>query len=466
MNISPIIREKSIKLLSGFANNNDSLAPMVLKDAISNTAIVATYKKEGGKDDAREKAIEEYGTGVVWLFGIPALKKLFDKSVYGIFKLNPDFDIRILKDENYLNNIKQNLSMETNSILQEQKEVFKSLNEKNSLLKNFTNSQVYKGLFVSKFAITTSICALALAALVKYKQKTTQKRIERDCYKNLASEVLLNKSVNKASNFQKFNKTEKQENKNSKSISFKGLGELFMYNPIANNSLLDVSIAATRLRHGRKGERGEIGMKEAFQIIFIYLLAKPIQMAFEFVGEKLKMPISLDPMVLFSKDIKNTLTQAGDVIRNNDFIAQVKNNKGKVANVLKEGALDKILELARQDINNPLLDVLDKNGAIQILKEKKGNKQAISYLKRFDENAIVKTMLDINKTNKFIDNIKSIKAYKVFAVFANIAIAAWATGVLQPKLVILMRKLTHNGDNRNPAIVEQEKMMKLQAHQG
>ena len=64
------------------------------------------------------------------------------------------------------------------------------------------------------------------------------------------------------------------------------------------------------------------------------------------------------------------------------------------------------------------------------------------------------------------DNIKSIKAYKVFAVFANIAIAAWATGVLQPKLAILMRKIMHNGDNRNPAIVEQEKLMKLKAHQG
>ena len=465
MNISGIIKNNSIKLLSGFANNNDSLAPMVLKDAISNTAIVATYKKEGGKDDAREKAIEEYGTGVVWLFGIPTLKKLFDKAVYGFFKLNPDFDIRTLKDEKYLNNIKDNLLKDPNPALNAQKNVFNSLNDKNAVLKKFTNAQLYKGLFISKFALSTSICAIALAALVKYKQKTTQKRIEKDCYKNMASEVLLNNAVKKSKVFEDFGGVDDKKEP-QKDISFKGLGELFMYNPIANNSILDGAIAATRLKEARKGERAEVGMKEAFQIAFIYLLAKPIQMAFEAIGEKFKMPISLDPMVLFSKNIKEKLSQASEIIKENGFVVQSKNAKGNVVNSLKDGGLNKMLELAKENINNPLLDILDKNGAIQIIKDKKGNKQAINYLKRFDEAAIVKTMLDIDKLNKQVDNLKSIKAYKVFAVFANIAIAAWATGVLQPKLAILMRKILHNGDNRNPAIVEQERQMQLKAHQG
>lgn len=464
MNISNIVRNNSIKLLSGFANNNDSLAPMVLKDTISNTAIVATYKKEGGKDDAREKAIEEYGTGIVWLFGIPTLKKLFDKSVYGLFKLNPDFDIRLLKDKDYLDKLKQNILNDNNPALNAQKEVFNSLAENNSILKKLSNAQVYKGLFVSKFALSTSICALALAALVKYKQKTTQKRIEQDCYKNMASEVMTKNTLNKSQNFSKFNHAKSEGQK--KDISFKGLGEFFMYNPIANNSILDAAISATRLKEARKGERAEVGMKEAFQIVFIYLLAKPIQMVFEKIGDKLKMPISLDPMVLFTKNIKENLTAAAETIDSKDLIYITRNAKGKPKKVLKEGGLDEIFKLAKENINNPLLDILDKNGAIQIIKDKKGNKQAINYLKRYDEGAIVNTMLDIKKLNKHVDNIKSIKAYKVFAVFANIAIAAWATGVLQPKLAILMRKIMHNGDNRNPAIVEQERLMKLKAHQG
>ena len=279
----------------------------------------------------------------------------------------------------------------------------------------------------------------------------------------MASEVLINKSVKKSSDFEKFNSPKKE---NKKDISFKGLGEFFMYNPIANNSILDMAISSIRLKEARKGERAEVGMKEAFQIVFIYLVAKPMQMMFESIGEKLKLPITLDPKVLFSKNINETIANASSIINDNNFISQVKNAKGKAVNALKDDGLREIFELAKENINNPLLDILDKNGAISIIKDKKGNKQAIDYLKRIDEADVVKTMLDVNKLNENISRVKSIKAFKVFAVFANIAIAACATGILQPKLAILMRKIMHNGDNRNPAIVEQEKMMQLKAHQG
>ena len=84
----PSISANSIKLLSGLANNDDSLAAMVIKDWIGDGATVYTYKKEGGQDDAREKAIEEFGTGAVWLFAIPAIKKLLEATIYPIFKLH------------------------------------------------------------------------------------------------------------------------------------------------------------------------------------------------------------------------------------------------------------------------------------------------------------------------------------------------------------------------------------------
>ena len=92
-----------VYMLSGLANNSDSIIPMATKDTISNCAIVHTYKKEGGQDDARERAIEEFGTGAVWLFGIPSLKKCIDKFIYPLLNLNPDLDIRVLKDDNKIN---------------------------------------------------------------------------------------------------------------------------------------------------------------------------------------------------------------------------------------------------------------------------------------------------------------------------------------------------------------------------
>ena len=66
------------------------------------------------------------------------------------------------------------------------------------------------------------------------------------------------------------------------------------------------------------------------------------------------------------------------------------------------------------------------------------------------------------QTEKDCADIKSgIKAYKVFAVLANVAIGALAMGVLQPLVNIQMRKLLNGGDNRNPAIVAQEKQMAM-----
>ena len=81
MKISSVVANNSIKLLSGLGNNEDSLTAMVAKDWISDATTVYTYKKEGGKDDAREKTIEEFGTGLVWLFGIPAVKKILEKTI-------------------------------------------------------------------------------------------------------------------------------------------------------------------------------------------------------------------------------------------------------------------------------------------------------------------------------------------------------------------------------------------------
>ena len=60
MKVPSIITNNGIKLLSGLANNDDSLTAMIAKDWIGDAATVYTYKKEGGQDDAREKAIEEF----------------------------------------------------------------------------------------------------------------------------------------------------------------------------------------------------------------------------------------------------------------------------------------------------------------------------------------------------------------------------------------------------------------------
>ena len=444
------ISNYSIKFLSGLANNSDSIAPMAAKDTISNCAIVATYKNEGTKDDAREKGIEEFGTGLFWLFGIPAVKTIINKTIYPFLKLNPDFDIRHLKGKSAedISKMAHEVSQaaKNNSVLKSEVDVFNSLNDKNAVLSSFKNKDLYKGLFAVKFASATAIAAVALSAVIKYKQKTTQKRIQKDFEQKSASGILINKSVQASKTHDLF--TGNLKDKKAHTPSFKGLGELFMYNPIANTALLDGVITTTRLKEARKGERKEVAFKELFQMLFIYGLAKPIQFAFEKIGNKLNLPVELDPQILFDKNVKQKVEQALKTIKDNDL-----NNEKDV--------VSKIYQLAQNEKNSALIDILAKNNVVKLAKDSENSsKPALSYLNVIGENDLRKTMSNIQTLSKNMKNLPMIKAYKVVSVLGNIAIGALAIGVLQPKLNILMRKLLNNGDNRNPAIVAQENEMR------
>ena len=425
----PSISANSIKLLSGLANNDDSLAAMVIKDWIGDGATVYTYKKEGGQDDAREKAIEEFGTGAVWLFAIPAIKKLLEATIYPIFKLDSKFDPRVLDDSKF----DQIKSMAKGA----EKTLFDTLDDKNSVIKGLTNKQMYKSFAVGKFAVATAVAAVALTKIIKLKQKTTTDRIEKDAKRKPLSfnSSLVEKSVKENKTFESFTNPKK----NNQPSFTGGLAE-FMYNPIKNTMILDGVIAATRLKEARKEERLEVAFKELCQVVFIYGLAKPIQLGFEAMGNLIKAPIKLDPKNLFDKNL-------GQAIENSkDSIEQIKNS----SNVLKT--------LGEIDIKNPIMGLLENEGVISLTKDK----SALSMLNPIDEKSVQNAVKNLEEMGKNMGNIKTSKAFKVFAVFANILIAAGIMGVIQPKMTILLRKKLF-GSNENPAIAQQEKNAKMQA---
>ena len=424
MKISALATQNSIKLLSGLANNDDSLAAMVIKDWIGDGATVYTYKKNGGKDDAREKAIEEFGTGAIWLFAIPAIKKIIDFAIYPLFKLNSKFDPRLLDN-------KENLKTISKIAQGEEKALFDNLNNFNPVLKKFTNAQMYKGFAIGKFAIATSIAAFALGKIIKYKQKTTTDRIKKD---NKADKISFNsKTIENAVN----------ENKkfdryiNNSQISFKGGLSEFMYNPIKNTMILDGVITATRLKEARKEERLEVAFKELCQIVFIYGLAKPIQLGFEKIGELMKTPIKLDPKNLFTNNLKELIEQAKPSIN------ELKNSKNIVET------------LSNTDVKSPIMTLLQNEGLISLTKDKK----ALSVLKPIDESAIKNALNNFENMQDNIGNLKQSKIFKAVAVIANILIAAGIMGVIQPKLTIFLRKIMY-GTNENPAIAQEEKRYK------
>ena len=441
MAIPSIITNGFIKTLSGLGNNSDSIIPLVAKDVISDCALVYTYKKEGGKDDVREKAIEEFGTGALWLFGIPSFRFLIDKTIYPMLGLNSGLDPRVLNNKNKRFDLLHSFAKD------EEKKVFDTLGEKAKLLNKFdlpfTNKQMYKGVYVAKFLASTLLCAFALTKLIKYKQKTTDERIKKDIDTKRKKSEKNQVFSGKQNIYKSF-----QDKVSGQNISFKGgmvaaVGDFaqdFMFNPLKNTSILDGFIAGTRLKEGRKGERAEIGVKEIFQAVFIYLLAQPIQMAFEFIGKKAGLPIELDPKVIFDSKLQEKLLASAkdiEMLKNSD-------------NLLKS--------IYNLNPKSSLVEILANNGTIPVVKDKKSIK-AISTFKPIDENEVKKVLSNIESLSKAVSSIKKIKAFKAFAVLGNVAIAICAMGIIQPKINIWLRKKLNHGDNRNPAIVQKEKEM-------
>ena len=85
------------KIFQQLSDSSNSVLPIAAKDTLSNCAITYIYDKKASKEDGKERAIEEFGTEIVWIGGIALLKKLFDKTIYKLFKADPNFDVRNLK---------------------------------------------------------------------------------------------------------------------------------------------------------------------------------------------------------------------------------------------------------------------------------------------------------------------------------------------------------------------------------
>ena len=136
-----------------------------------------------------------------------------------------------------------------------------------------------------------------------------------------------------------------------------------------------------------------------------------------------------------------------------------KNGTKKVIKNLSKDAIDKLKQISKQNPDNSLADILENNGVVNLIRDKNGMKHGISNLSYIDSKKLLKSFSAIESLSGNISNISKIKPFKLFAIFGNIALAMVGMGIIQPKINIWMRKKLNNGDNRNQAIIEQEKQM-------
>ena len=164
------------KIISKLGDSAGSIAPVFAKDtgtSITNTLI---YAKNGSKQDGKEKAIEEFGTEIIWLGGIPLLKKAFDLTAYKIAGIDPRFDVRKLNPKN-VDNIGVMIEHARNNGLDGQLAMLEKINK--------NGGKLAKVLFASKFVMATAATLVALTALIKFKQKTTEKDMQAKIEKQI-----------------------------------------------------------------------------------------------------------------------------------------------------------------------------------------------------------------------------------------------------------------------------------------
>ncbi len=429
------------KIIQSLSDTSGSILPIAAKDTLSNCSITYIYDKKGSKEDGKEKALEEFGTMAIWLGGIPLLKKLFDKTVYKKLNLDPNFDIRKLKQ-----GATDSLEFSAKSTKDvAQKEFLENLINNPSLQKT------YKQLHVAKFAVATATSLAALSGLIMYKQHMTNKELEQKVKEKFKVHTDLQNEIAGA---EVFNAVSGKGKKDDKNLAFKGSSALlsqFMYNPVMNMSILDAGITTTRLAQARKGERFEVGFKEFFQILFIYGLASPIQKGLEALSKKIfNVPIETQYQMLSSNEAHNHLKSKELSKHLDDFLV-----KGK----LDGDQAKKSLEYIYNNSDNPLVKLLKISGDLPTTKAGE-----IDSLAHIDANKLqkaaenIKKLVDSAPTKGMDDYLKKVKQIKGASVIANVVVGAIAIGVLQPLMTIFFRE-AKGGDSKNPAIVNIENQM-------
>lgn len=408
--------------------NNNSLVPMAIKDIANSIGLTAGSYITGDKLEGKDRFLDEFGTQAIWLFGIPAYKKIIDLTLYKALKIDPNFDVR-------------NFSKKRNKLIDKTIKYADS-SIKESIKNAAKNPNFSKNLAVSKFVVSTALTILTYTGLTKYRHNQTKKAAQK--------EILAEMQLENQNNKDKFlytkpaNKTAFQGvQKNNKQPAFTGGISEFMYNPVKNLMILDGSITGERLAESRnKQELIGYAIKEGSFWAFMYFASKPIQKFLENRAEKNNtkpVSIDLDARVIESKELEKAFK---------DGTLAKSTNK-----VLKLESYDSMLDFIH---NNPDDFVVQMAKKSDILPTLKNVTQAdnVDYRQFIDYDEFQGVASKLQKLSKKFEAykatdakdktleafLKNVKKVKRGSILLNIGACIGALGILAPALMIAMRK--------------------------
>ena len=413
------------KIYSTLGNSN-SLVPMAVKDIANSLGLTAGSYITGDKLEGKDRFIDEFGTQSIWLFGIPAYKKIIDFTLYKALNIDPQFDVRNLK-KGREKLLKQSVNYADSSISYEIKNAVK-------------NQKTVKNLALGKFVLSTALTILSYAGLTKYRHKITEKAAEKE----------IRAEIDERKRQTQYSFTGPLWNLQDKSKpAFTGGIESFMYNPVKNLMILDGSITAERLAHSRnKQDFTGYAIKEGTFWTFMYFASKPIQKFFEKRVESSKTKfasIDLDARVIESEELQKAFKD-GSLIESAEKVLSFEKAE-QMLEFIHENPEDFTVKMAKM---SDILPVLEKS------------KQAdnVDYRRFIDFNEFKGVAEKLKKLNNKFENfrqsdiadksveafLKNVKKLKRASTLANIGTCVGVLGVIAPAVMVAVRKFGKNNE--------------------
>lgn len=416
--------------------NSNSLVPMAIKDIANSVGLTAGSYITGDELEGKDRFLDEFGTQAIWLFGIPAYKKLLDFTLYKALKIDPNFDVR-----NFSKKRKKLINKTIN---------YADSSIKESIINATKNPKFSKNLAIGKFVVSTALTILSYAGLTKYRHLQTKKAAQKEILKEMQLENKDNKDkflYTKPANKAAFNGL--HQNKTQDQPAFTGGISEFMYNPVKNLMILDGSITAERLAESRnKQELVGYAIKEGSFWAFMYFASKPIQKFLENRAEKnTKKPVAidLDARVIESEDLAKAFKD-GSLAKSSEKVLKL-NSYNNMLDYIHNNPDDFVVKMAKMSDIIPTLkkatqaDDVDYRQFIDY-DEFQGVASKLKKLSQKFENFKATDVKD-KSIEAFLKNVKKAKRS---SIILNIGACIGALGVLAPALMVAMRKFDKNNE--------------------
>ena len=390
--------------------NNSSVYPLIVRDCGIEvpTKIAMTYNqnlkdsKQMANNALRERLIDEYGTSIVWLGGIPLMNAVAD---WGIKKLgyDPKVNVSLLK-ENERQGLKYNI------------EKFKNLapDEVKAMEKVLKNKSTYQKLLAGKFVLSTAIpIAIMGYYLPKFNFALTDKlRKKQEAVKPIVQDTLIAEK-----------RYEMGENP-----SFKGLSSTLANMSTVNKmAITDGGLTIGRVGTARnKYEKMENGFKMSMMMFLNFIAPIWIAKGLDNLSGKLfNTNVNLDPMLLADKQFVKEIKDGSLQIPESNYIEYLDKNPDSKISKLCEKYCG--VEYLKNRVRDPR----------EFVDEKKIGK-FLDELRKFSKEAAASGNVD-----KYAKKALKVKSANILA---NVGISSFLLAAVLPKVTFILRKKVTGSD--------------------